>query len=309
MRGLVFVVIGIALAIAGVTFVVVPRLVRAPQQDAQVAEPKQAPTVQVLVAAANLPAGTLIKPDQIRWQAWPEQGVDASFIVQGKSEDPAKTVVAAAVKRGLVAGEPITLQRVTQKGDAGFLASVLTPGMRAVTVKIDAVTGLSGFVLPGDRVDVMLNAQYEFESPDSPGGKSTTKYFAEIVEPALRVLAIDQTMKDVAGATPDEKLQAKVAATATLEVSVKQAERVSVAAQMGKLTLVLTSLAKPDGGERPAELLGWVDDLQVSRFLRAVKSLPVTKKEDAPPPEESIKTRPTMVLYRGTEGTAIGGKR
>jgi len=303
MRGLVFVVIGIALAIAGVTFVVVPRLVRAPEPQTVIVEPKQAPTVDVLVAASNLPAGTLIKPDQIRWQAWPEQGVDANFIVRGKSDDPAKTIVSAAVKRGLVAGEPITLQRVAQKGEAGFLATVLAPGMRAISVKIDAVTGASGFVLPGDLVDVMLNAQYELEPVDNSAGKSTTKYFAEIVEPSVRVIAIDQSMKDVASTPPDEKQQAKIAGTATLEVTVKQAERIAVASQMGRLTLVLTSLAKPEGGEHPAELLGWVDDVQVSRFLRAVKSLPIPKKEEAPA------DAPRMVVYRGSAATAIGGKQ
>jgi pilus assembly protein CpaB len=308
MRGLVIIVLGIAFAIAGVTFVVVPRLMKPPPVEAEV-QPKQAPSIPVLVAAVNLPAGTIVKPDQVRWQAWPEQGVDASFIVQGKGEDPAKTVVSSAVKRGFVAGEPIVLSRVTQKGDAGFLASVLTPGMRAVTVKVDAVSGLGGFVLPGDHVDVLLSAQWEFDDPDKPGGKPLTKYFAEIVEPDVRVLAIDQMMKDVSG-TPDEKQpQAKVAATATLEVSVKQAERITVASAMGKLTLVLTSLAKPDGGERPSELLGWVDDLQVSRFLRAVKSLPVTKKDDGAGSAPPVAAAPSMVVYRGTEGVSVGAKR
>jgi pilus assembly protein CpaB len=297
MRGLVFVVVGIALAIAGVTFVVVPRLVRAPEAQAKVVEVKQAPTVDVLVAAASLPAGTIVKPDQIRWQAWPEQGLDPNFIVRGKGDDPQKTIVAAAVKRGFIAGEPITPQRVVQKGEAGFLAAVLQPGMRAISVKIDAVTGASGFVLPGDLVDVMLNAQYEAD-----GGKSSTKFYAEIVEPGVRVIAIDQSMKDVAGTTPDEKQQAKLAATATLEVTVKQAERIAVAAQMGRITLVLASLAKPEGGEPPAEFTGWTDELQVSRFLRAAKAMPEPKPDGAAEPP------PRMVVYRGTAGTAIGGK-
>jgi len=84
---------------------------------------------------------------------------------------------------------------------------------------------------------------------------------------------------------------------------VKQAERIAVASQMGRLTLVLTSLAKPEGGDHPAELLGWVDDVQVSRFLRAVKSLPIPKKEEAPA------DAPHMVVYRGSAATAIGGKK
>src|SRR2546423_11383630 len=105
MRALVFVVICIAVAIASVTFVVVPRLLRAPTVEAAAPEPSTATSAQVLVAAVNLPAGTLVKPDQFRWQAWPEQALDSSFIVQGRSDDPATSVVGAPVKRGFIAGE------------------------------------------------------------------------------------------------------------------------------------------------------------------------------------------------------------
>jgi pilus assembly protein CpaB len=302
MRGLVVVVIGIALAIAGVTFVVVPRLLHAPSGEQPVAAP-QAPAVKVLVAAANLPAGTLVKPDQIRWQSWPEQALDPSFIVEGRGEDPTKTVIAAAVKRGFVAGEPIVAARLAKKGEAGFLAAALTPGMRAVTVKIDAVTGLGGFVLPGDRVDVMMNAQLEIEHPERAANKNETKYFAEIVETDVRVLAVDQNMKDLPA---DDKTQAKVGATATLEVSVKQAERISVANQIGRLTLVLTSLARPDGMDRTAEASGWTDDLQVSRYMKALRGLADPPRKGGSPMPGA---HPSMVVYRGTQGTAVGGER
>jgi pilus assembly protein CpaB len=300
MRGVVVVVIGIALAIAGVTFVVVPRLLRAAPGEQPVAAP-QAPTAKVLVAAVNLPAGTLIKPDQVRWQNWPEQGIDASFIVERGGEDPAKTVVAAAVKRGFVAGEPIVAARLAKKGEAGFLAAALTPGMRALTVKIDAVTGLGGFVLPGDRVDVMMNAQLDIEHPERTANKNEIKYFAEIVETDVRVLAVDQNMKDLPVA--DEKTQAKVGATATLEVSVKQAERISVANQIGRLTLVLTSLARPDGVDGTAETSAWTDDLQVSRYMKALRGVAEARNDGQPLP------RPNTVIYRGTQGSAVGGER
>ena len=300
MRGVVVVVIGIALAIAGVTFVVVPRLLRAAPATQPVAAPL-APTAKVLVAAVNLPAGTLIKPDQVRWQNWPEQGIDPSFIVEKSGEDPAKGVVAAAVKRGFVAGEPIVASRLAKKGEAGFLAAALTPGMRALTVKIDAVTGLGGFVLPGDRVDVMMNAQLDIEHPERTANKNEIKYFAEIVETDVRVLAVDQNMKDLPAG--DEKTQAKVGATATLEVSVKQAERISVANQIGRLTLVLTSLGRPDTVDPAAETSGWTDDLQVSRYMKALRGAGEAHGDGKGLP------RPNTVVYRGTQGIAIGGER
>jgi pilus assembly protein CpaB len=296
MRGLVAIIVAGALGVAALTFFVVPRLLRAPEAVAAV--PKEAPAFRVLVAATNLPAGTIIKPDQVRWQAWPEQGVDASFILEGRGIDPAQTVVTSAVKRGFTAGEPIALSRLAQRGEAGFLAAALSPGMRAVSVKIDAVSGIGGFILPGDRVDVMLAAQYELEKTS---GKSEMRSFAEMMLSDIRVLAIDQSMKDVPG--PDDKQQAKVAATATLEVNIRQAEVIGVANQMGKLTLVLTGLVRPEDEETTlADAPRFLDDVAVSRFWRAMKSRPEVADPDVRPP------KPAMVVYRGTEGSIIGGK-
>jgi pilus assembly protein CpaB len=295
MRGLVIFIVAGALGIAVLTYFVVPRLLRAP--EAVAALPKEAPVTRVLVAAANLPAGTIIKPDQVRWQAWPDQGIDASYLVEG-AVDPAQRVVAAAVKRGFVAGEPIALTRLAQKGEAGFLAAALSPGMRAVSVKVDAVSGTSGFILPGDRVDVMLAAQFEIERGTS---KPETKSFAEVVLSDIRVLAIDQSMKDIPN--PDEKQQAKVAATATLEVTLRQAESIGVANQLGKLILVLAGLVPPEGADSTiAEAPNFLDDVSVSRFYRAMKSAPAT-----PDPDRQMR-RPAMVVYRGTEGKLVGGR-
>jgi pilus assembly protein CpaB len=288
MRVLMVLCLVIAFAIAGVTWLIVPSLMR--QQPAAAAAPKPAPATRVLVAATNLPAGTIVKADEVRWQPWPENGIADGYIVEGRTPDPMKNVLSAAVRRGFTAGEPITGSRLVQKGEAGFLAAALTSGMRAVSVKIDAVSGAAGFIMPGDRVDVMLTSQYE--RPGSEGARETKSY-AEIVLANVRVLAIDQNMKDVV----DDKTPAKVGATATLEVTLHQAQVIGVAGQLGRLTLVLAGLADSDK-PAPKDRRGYVEELEVSRFLKAVK-----KGEG--PAEELGKS---IAVWRGTTLTAVGAR-
>lgn len=264
MRILVVLCLVVAFAIAGATWLIVPSLMRQPAAAA-VEAPKPAPAARVLVAAQNLPAGTIVKSEHVRWQDWPESGVAEGYIVEGKTPEPMKNVVSAAVRRGITAGEPITPQRLVQKGEAGFLAAALSPGMRAVSVKIDAVSGTSGFILPGDNVDVMLTSQYEMDGRGGEG-KRETKSYAEIVLSNVRVLAIDQNMNDVV----DENTPAKVGATATLEVTLRQAQIIGVAGQLGRLTLVLAGLEERQE-PTPSTGHGYVEELEVSRFLKAVK--------------------------------------
>jgi Flp pilus assembly protein CpaB len=162
------------------------------------------------------------------------------------------------------------------------------------------VSGTAGFILPGDRVDVMLAAQYELEKAT---GKTEMRSFAEMLLQDVRVLAIDQNMKDVTG--PDDKQQAKLATTATLEVNIRQAEVIGVANQMGKLTLVLTGLVKPEEGDEATTLADaprFLDDVAVSRFWRAMKTRAEVSGTEITPP------KPSMVVYRGTEGSVVGGK-
>ena len=301
MKGLVALCLLLATAIAGAAFFIVPSLLPAPPQ-AQVVEAKQSPAVRVLVAAQNLPAGTIVKKDQVRWQVWPEQGLGDGFIVESKTPAAVDEVISAAVRRGFAAGEPVTLSRLVKRGEAGFLAAALSPGMRAVSVKVDAVSGASGFILPGDSVDLMLTSQY---NPPGTGAQAETKSFAEIVLSGVRVLAIDQNMKDIA----DEKAPAKVAATATLEVTLHQAQVIGVAGQLGRLTLVLAGLAQAEGV--PAEKSrGFVEEVEVSRFLQSVKKgaldappapAPMPAVAEAAPPPVPMKR--SLTVYRGTAPT------
>lgn len=187
----------------------------------------------VLVAKGNLPSGHFVRPENLRWQPWPEGGLAPSYVVsdQHKLED----YVGAVVRVGLADGEPITDTRVVRPGDRGFLAAVLTPGDRAITVNVTPSSGVAGFVFPGDRVDLVGAFKVEFESAD--GARRLPHVASETVLHDVRVLAVDQKVDD-------QSKDVTVAKTATIEVTPKQAEVISVTAEISKFSLSLRSLAE-----------------------------------------------------------------
>ena len=192
----------------------------------------------------QFPAGSFVKPEHVRWQAWPEEAVGDSYLLEGtaKPED----IVGAVVRRGIAAGEPVTNGRIVRPGDRGFLAAVLQPGMRAISVSVNPTTGIAGLVFPGDRVDLLLTQTI-------PSG-NTPRMASETVLENVRVLAIDQVLNDQSG-------EPTLGKNTTIEVTPKQAEVVAVASDLGKLSLSLRSLARPATGKDaldPAEL---VDEL------------------------------------------------
>ena len=187
----------------------------------------------VLVAKGDLPAGQFVRPDNLQWQAWPEAGIADNYVVEGKGK--LEDYVGAVVRSGLTNGEPISDGRVVRPGDRGFMAAVLTPGNRAVTVPVTPSSGLAGFVFPGDRVDVILTMTIQ---PDKEGEKvEKERRASETVLTGIRVLATDQR-------ADDQKREVTVAKTATLEVTPKQAEVIAVVSEMGKISLSLRSLAQ-----------------------------------------------------------------
>lgn len=191
-----------------------------------------APAQLVLIASEELPAGSFVQADNLKWQPWPEDGILESYVVKGKRE--LTDFVGAVARSKINTGEPLTDARVVQPGDRGFLAAVLEPGKRAVSVPVNATTGISGFVFPGDWVDVILTVNFRADDED---GKSRERYFSETLIGDIRVLAIDQTVENAEGTV-------SVAKTATLEVTPKQAEKIAIALEMGSLSLSLHSLAR-----------------------------------------------------------------
>jgi len=206
---------------------------------APIAEPMPA-NAYVLVADTDLPSGIFLKKEHVRWQAWPDEAMPETYIVRqnGSPEENATQeaaadaeVLGAVVRRGISAGEPIARGRIIKPGDRGFLAAVLRPGFRAMSVRVDATSSIAGFVQPGDRVDVILTHQI-------PRGE-TIRRASETILSNVRVLAIDQT-------TNDETGEAKVGKNATFELTAKQTELLAVANDLGSLSLSLRSLAQND---------------------------------------------------------------
>jgi pilus assembly protein CpaB len=237
-------------------------------QQAQQSQVVRVASQDVLVAAKTLPAGTVIKGDDVRFQKWPEDALDPTYQVREKGADPQKVAIGFIVLHGIEAGQPITPQRLLKPGEGGFLAAVLVPGMHAVTVKIDAVSAAAGFILPQDRVDVVLNEHYSVTQGSGTQlasqnlAKFDNKEVSSIILRDVRVLAVDQGMADI-------NSQPKLGATATLEVDLLQAQKVEVAAQLGSLSLILRSHTLPTA-ERPEPSGPIVEDYEVSPFRAAL---------------------------------------
>jgi pilus assembly protein CpaB len=199
----------------------------------QIAEVKAPKTYEILVAAKDLPAGTLLAETDVKWQIWPKEESETEapgFAVKGTNE--VTEYVGRVVRHGMHAGEPITNERTVKPGDQGFMAAALTPGMRAASIAITPVAGVAGFVFPGDHVDVIVTHQIGRKSEM----ESTERRVSETMLTDVRVLALDQKMSD-------QVTEPAVAQIATLEVSPKQAETLALAAQLGTVSLSLRSIA------------------------------------------------------------------
>ncbi|MZR31909.1 Flp pilus assembly protein CpaB [Sneathiella litorea] len=191
--------------------------------------------IRILVAATDLPAGTLVQEQHLKWQAWPEDDdVKDLYVVEKVGE--LSDFIGTVVRQGVIAGEPITDSRMVKPGQSGFLAAVLNPGKRAVSIPVDMTSGIAGFVFPGDRVDVILTHSIVKES-EMEGETSGARRASETILTDVRVVAMDQS-------TNDQNQEAAVRRVATLEVSPKGAEIVAVARELGGLSLSLRALAR-----------------------------------------------------------------
>ena len=194
------------------------------------AVPKKGP--MVLVAQTNIPTGVFVQPTQLRWTSWPDEVIPPTYFTneQISMED----LNGAVVRRGFTAGEPIGKGRIIRPGDRGFLAAVLRPGYRAVAIRLNATSGVSGLVFPGDRVDLILTHGVKI-----PGSEEKKHMVGETFLENVRVLAIDQFLDESDG-------QPRVGKNATIEITPKQAEIVAVVQEIGPISMALRSLAKDE---------------------------------------------------------------
>jgi pilus assembly protein CpaB len=198
-----------------------------------------APSKSVLIARADVRRGQILKPEDLSWQIWPEGALDKNYVVLG-TRTP-ESFAGWVARNPVGAGEPITEAKIIAPGNRGFLAAVLRPGMRAMSVPVTITSGISGFIFPGDQVDLMITHGI----PTGTGGSGGYEHkAAETVLRDVRVIAIDQRLESKAG-------EAVVAHTATLEVTPKQTEIIALAGEIGKLSLNLRSLV-PAAGDTTA---------------------------------------------------------
>lgn len=286
------------------------------------AAPSEAVAVtEVLVAKRPVAAGIFLKAEDLLWQPWPDGPLPDGYVVKGKGT--LDTFVGAVVKAGINAGEPITEARVAKPGDRGFFAAVLSPGTRAVALAVNPTTGVSGFVFPGDHVDVLLT-----HALPSKGQEQRSITATDTVLQDIRVIAIDQS-------TDDQSQAAVLVKNVTLEATPKQAEVLNLAAQMGKVGLTLRSLAVAQTATaepipKPTPKPTYTVDREVSALLappatpliqvvrgRGVKlesgspSHGTAGGEDMPTPAEDVDgsgSAPVAQVPMPTPSTAIAGQ-
>lgn len=200
------------------------------KKTVEVAAPKQieVPMGQVLVATKDLEVGHRIVAGDIKWQPWPEAALTDSYITQKSEGDAVTATEGATVRQPMLQGEPVTNVKVVRSGETGFMAAMITQGSRAYSVKISEETGAAGFILPNDRVDVLLT--------ENQDGEHNTHTILNNV----RVLAIDQTYSE------DEDKHVVVGRVATLELSPRDSELIAQADAAGRISLALRSLADFD---------------------------------------------------------------
>jgi pilus assembly protein CpaB len=192
----------------------------------------QLPTVDILVAKSDIGLGQTVKPDDLQWQTWPAATASNSFMRRDNKADAIKDVTGAIARAPFVAGEPIRDSKLVRADGSGFMAAILPSGMRAVSTEISPETGAGGFILPNDRVDVLLS---KHEKNQQNGALDVVN--TEVILTNVRVLAIDQAPKEKDGTN------ALVGKTVTLELKPEQTETLTRARQTGTLSLALRSIA------------------------------------------------------------------
>lgn len=252
--------------------------------------PAAAPVKSVLVARQAIGRGRVLSAADLQWVPWPDSDIKQSYVLQGQRRIP--EFYGYVARRPIAAGAPISSDSIANPGKQGALAAVLTPGMRAVSVDIREETAASGLVMPGDDVDLLL----ALPVPVLDHGEeeaSSSRYAVQTVLSNVRVLAIDQEFSGHDG-------RAMIGRTATLEVTPKEAEIVTLAGTMaeatGNLRLALRSLvpaarASPAPGSPEKRERNFLLESDISKLM------PERTNPAALPP-------PLTIVRRGQASTA-----
>ena len=255
----------------------------------------EAPTdIRVRVAAADLPAGLLLRDSDLAWKAYPRSGVPVDALQEGSAEAELSGVL---VRYPLEAGKLVVANNIIRPDAPGFLAAALKPGMRAVSVPIDEVSGHAGLILPGDYVDMILTQKLSHDDDD---GRKNAVVSETLVE-NVRVIAVGTSFQP----QHETALTKARARTVTLEVDPRAAEAVTVAAQLGTLSMALRSFAINDRDAASPAQVGTVVAWESNRH----HSQPVwggdVSRALKPPAREEVREdsgRPkNVMIFRGSD--------
>jgi pilus assembly protein CpaB len=247
------VVLAIALGAGGIAAFLASGSDKPPPTAAPVV---QLPTVDVLVAKSDINLGQSVKPEDMQWQSWPSATASSTFIKRNDRPDATNQLTGSIARAPFIAGEPIREQKLVKADGSGFMAAILPAGMRAVSTEISPETGAGGFILPNDRVDVLLTRR--LKNPDHPDQPDVST--SELILTNIRVLAIDQAPKEKDGQTT------VVGKTVTLELRPDQTATLAAARQAGTLSLALRSITDVNMVENMDDRSKRADHVSIIRF-------------------------------------------
>ena len=209
--------IGLAIG-AAVVAAVLAKGVIGKKSTKEVVEINKVPMVQVLVASKDLALGERLGDSAINWRDWPQNNVGDNMVTKDSNPDALDKMKLARARLPIFVGEPIVLRKLVMPNDGGFMSAILPQGMRAISVAISERSAVSGFILPNDRVDVILTRKLD----DGNGNSKVVR--SETVLMNVRVLAINQTFRQETG---EDKVTVTEGKTAVLELDPEQSEVVT----------------------------------------------------------------------------------
>src|ERR1700722_17288457 len=203
----------------------------------------QLQTVDVLVAKADTGVGQTVTPNDMSWHTWPAATASNSFIRRSDRSEAIKEITGSIARSPFIAGELIREPKLIKANGSGFMAAILPQGMRAISTEISPETGAGGFILPNDRVDVVLTRREKNPDPKASGDL----VISEVKLSNIRVLAIDQAPKEKDGQN------SVIGKTVTLELKPEQVMLLAASRQAGTLSLAMCSIADINQTAIPAD--------------------------------------------------------
>jgi pilus assembly protein CpaB len=269
---------------------------RSPVAEARTPAPAVQPAI--LVAARPIRTGVLLRAEDVAWRDVGRNDATVGSLMRGQVHE--SEFLGAVARRDFGQGESLVASDFVKPSERGFLAAVLKPGTRAVSITVDASQSSSGLILPGDRIDVIL--MQSFGDTAEPSRKEV----AETVLVDVRAIAVDQLLSAASKAAPADRrlgsIESQLPKTVTLEVTPRQAEVLLVASQLGRLGVSVRAL---EGSSIPVAGTGagptWASDVSPAlKQLRGREGRITTGSSI----EKSIRTAPP----RGTSDVGPEGR-